>query len=322
MKIEQAKRIPIQKLAQDFGARYSHDDRQGNIWYFSPFRPDEKTASFKINPNLNTWHDFGMSSTSLHRKQGAGGDVIDLCCDLHALDRRLGIKDALNILLKYVPGGIEKTVDTQTKYQPTKAKAYSARYKILKQYDRITHYGLKDELVRRKITIELAEIYLKQAQIIDTVRNSKYYVFLFENDKGGHEVIIPNPKRGTTFKTCIGAKASTRILNSDERTKSVDVFEGVFDFLSWLEIMGKKIPTNHSFILNSVSMAAEVAEKILAFKDTAISVYLYLDNDEAGYQTTHWMAELLQENFSVGGMEQLYEGHKDLSEYWMKKKFI
>src|SRR6478609_4932281 len=40
---------------------------RNDYWFISPFR-DEKTASFKVNRDLNRWYDFG---------DGKGGNLID-----------------------------------------------------------------------------------------------------------------------------------------------------------------------------------------------------------------------------------------------------
>ncbi|MEO6285451.1 MAG: CHC2 zinc finger domain-containing protein [Dyadobacter sp.] len=41
--------------------------RNVDNWYLSPFR-NERTASFKVNRNLNRWFDFGI---------GSGGNLVD-----------------------------------------------------------------------------------------------------------------------------------------------------------------------------------------------------------------------------------------------------
>lgn len=317
MNITDAKQIPLQKLVEEFGGRYSHTDRKGELWFFSPFRPDERTASFKVNPKLNTWHDFGLAGTSIHRKQGSGGDVLDLWCDYHFKDRRIGIKEALVALEKL--GHFARRGEGFQKEQRNKLKPIQnqqPRYKILKIADRITFTGLKDELSRRRISLTLANLYLKQGYILDTESKKKYHGFLFENDKGGYEVSIPNPQRQECFKTCIGPKASTRVLSNNEEANSADVFEGFWDFLSWLEFKNIQRPHNHSYILNSTSLVNEVCEKLQAFNETVKYVFLFMDNDEAGYQATHAIAVQLEENFKVGSLEQFYKGYKDLNEFW------
>lgn len=319
MKIADAKLIPVALLTEKLGGRYSHTDRKGDLWFFSPFRPDEKTASFKINEKLNKWHDFGMSRTFAHQNQGSGGDITDLWCDYHFKDRRLGLPDALQALeqLSRFAGRGDGLQHQQRQEKPT-VQNQTPRYKILKIADRITFPGLKDELQRRRISLKLANLYLKQGYILDIETGKKYNGFLFENDKGGHEVSIPNPQRGECFKTCIDQKASTRILVSDEKN-SADVFEGFWDFLSWLEFKGILQPQNHSYILNSTSMVGEVCNKLIAFKETVKYVFLFMDNDEAGYQATHAIAEKLEEDgLKVASLEQFYKGYKDLNQFWCK----
>ena len=59
MDIESMKHYPL----EDFLARLGHHpvQRRANaIWYRSPHR-EERTPSFKVNPEKNLWYDFGAS---------------------------------------------------------------------------------------------------------------------------------------------------------------------------------------------------------------------------------------------------------------------
>lgn len=324
MNIEQAKAIPVQKLVETLGGRYSHTDRKGDLWFYSPFRPEEKTASFKINEKLNTWHDFGLSNTVGHKGQGSGGDVIDLWCDYHYKDRRSGIKEALQGLEQLGNFSLrERGLQHQQSKEKPPVSISIPRYKILKIDNSIVFTGLKDELQRRRISLKLANQYLKQGHILDMDTNREYTAFLFENDKGGYEVSIPNPSKGECFKTCIGPKASTRILSHNDEVNSADVFEGFWDFLSWLELKNIRTPRNHTYVLNSVSMVSEVCDKITAFKETVNYVFLFMDNDTAGYQATQAFTENLErEDFKVGSFANFYDVYKDLNEFYRKLKDI
>ena len=54
--IDRMKKMPI----EDFLARLGHHpvQRRANaVWYRSPYR-EEKTPSFKVNPEKNLWYDF------------------------------------------------------------------------------------------------------------------------------------------------------------------------------------------------------------------------------------------------------------------------
>jgi hypothetical protein len=317
MNITEAKQIPLQTLVEHLGGRYSHTDRKGDHWYHSPFRPDEQTASFKINEKLNTWHDFGLSQTFAHQNQGSGGDILDLWCDYHFKNRRDGIKEALQALedlSKVARRGDNHVGQTKRTERPA-AKSAQPTFKIVKIARRISHRGLLQELQRRKVSVELAELYLKQGQILNTVNGKTYYGFLFENSKGGYELSIPNPEKGTSFKTCIGAKAITYFPPAKEKN-SADVFEGFFDFLSWLEIKKLKHPMHHTFVLNSNSLAGDACEQIITMNDRLNYIFLFLDNDTSGYETTHAMALALEPyDFQVASMDGFYKGFKDLSEY-------
>jgi len=323
MNITEAKQISLAFIVEHLGGKYSHTDRQGNQHYYSPFR-EEKTPSFKINADMVSWYDFGQpGSITIQGKvmQGAGGDVLDLWNDKHNRNRQQGLSETLKELQQFKQDGFrgEHLQVTQQKEKPA-VQNQQPRFKILKKSDRITHFGLKEELVRRRISFELAALYLKQGEILDTVTNKKYYGFLFGNDKGGYEFSVPNPHKDSSFKNCIGPKGITYFEPAKEKN-SADVFEGFFDFLSWLEIKKVKHPINHTFVLNSNSLAGEATERIISMSDEVKYVFLFLDNDNSGYQTTHAIALALEPHgFEIAGMEGFYKGFKDVSNYIIKNQ--
>src|SRR5437588_13130342 len=83
MNIKQAKQLDM----VDYLAKLGHHPtrvQHPHYWYRSPLR-DEKTASFKVNKNRNTWKDFGT---------GERGDLVDFGveyfkCDKSAFLQRL-----------------------------------------------------------------------------------------------------------------------------------------------------------------------------------------------------------------------------------------
>lgn len=59
MNSKQAKELSLPNFLHQLG--YAPVHRRGNdIWYTSPFRPNEQTPSFKIDYSKNFWFDFGM----------------------------------------------------------------------------------------------------------------------------------------------------------------------------------------------------------------------------------------------------------------------
>jgi hypothetical protein len=77
MNLVQAKSIPIRVLLAALGYQPAHmDDRNGELWYRSPFR-EEAQPSFKLTPSGKGWYDHGL---------GKGGGIIDFCMDYWRTD--------------------------------------------------------------------------------------------------------------------------------------------------------------------------------------------------------------------------------------------
>ena len=356
MQIDQIRNIPLYQLVQHFGGKYSHTDRQGHDWYFSVFRPAEKTPSFKINPKSNRWHDFGHAAHSSTSTNGSGGDGFDLWCDYHGKDRRGGFKEALAALRNFAGSAVKDRTAPLAARPPNRvqkdevghaATTGQSRFKILKLHDRIFYASLTEEIRRRRVSPELASRYLNQVYLQDTLKpDKKQNGFAFANDKGGQEISIPNPAKGTSFKTSTRPKSSTSF--KVRYSNKLFVFEGVWDFLSWMEMRDTPEPEHNIIVLNSLSFCGEIVAKLTAARARQIAlekeaeelraagkeltqqhreaaaeridtILLFLDNDDAGMKATHFMSdELIAHDFTVRPMESLYKNHKDLNDYWAK----
>ena len=79
--VEEVKNTDIVDYLATLGFKPSKISRN-DYWFISPFR-DEKTASFKVNRNLNRWYDFG---------EGKGGNLIDFGIRFH----QCSVKDFLD----------------------------------------------------------------------------------------------------------------------------------------------------------------------------------------------------------------------------------
>ena len=317
MQISQAKEIPLYLVVEALGGTHSHTARNGDQYYFSPFRPQERTASFIINEKTNTWHDFGLSGN----KYRNGGDIIDLWCDHHNLDRKAGIPIALEALQAYsnVPATEYRRIENKASAMTDNDRQIidaEPRFKIVKLHNKIFFPEIVAEVQRRRISMEVANLYLKQVYLKDSEKPDRHMNGLaFANMKGGYEISIPNTTTGKSFKTSTRPKAPSFIKGQD--ATGINIFEGFWDFLSLLEMEKTIIPKYDTYVLNSVSFAGEVIETIKQFHQNIKSILLYLDNDEAGFWTTKIItSELKNSKNDILIKQKSYSNYKDLNDLW------
>lgn len=299
MDLEQVKSVPISYLAERLGGRFAykrgHDD-----WWYSPFRPEEKTPSFKIDTRTNFWKDFGHHLP--------GGSVIDLYLDFNGIDRRDkdGIKQALEYISELSP------VDV-VPIKRTMVREYSDRFKIIAQSDKIWADPLKLELHRRCFQKSIVETYVNQVQVLDTKTGRKFFGLGMQNDLGSMEICEPK-RGGDNFKLCINKKAITTL----EGKGDVFIFEGWSDFITWVHVEPTLEYQSH-IILNSTSLVHETEKVLKELKPE--NAYLFMDNDRAGEVATAGLADILLElDIPLRAMNHIYEGHKDLNEWYVANR--
>ena len=119
------------------------------------------------------------------------------------------------------------------------------------------------------------------------------------NDSGGYEI------RNTYYKGCIKAKDITTIPNASNA--ELNVFEGMFDYLSAIQINGAV--TNKTIILNSLANLSRIKNVLPSYN----KVNVFFDNDPAGRIAT---TELQGEYGNiVTDYSRIYNGYKDYNEY-------
>lgn len=160
MNIEHAKPTPLERLVERLGGKFSRKGTGSEQLYFSPFRPDERTASFKIDTKTNTWHDFARTS-----KLDAHRDIIDLWTDYNNLPRRDGsaVKKALEALVQDFGSMPPLKVREHHTAKAIETAAHPPRYRIMKAPGKIWLDSLKAEVSRRRLSLSIVQPYLKQA---------------------------------------------------------------------------------------------------------------------------------------------------------------
>ena len=281
MNSEQAKQIKIEEYLHRIGINPTKQSGN-NLWYKSPLR-NETEPSFKVNRNINQWHDFGS---------GDKGNIIDLAMKLHNTN---SVSEALQFIERAVP--ITSTPSFSFRQQDVLGKMENIIVQPL------THPALIQLLNERKITTNLAQKYCKE--VYYSLNGKHYFAIAFPNDNGGYETLNPY------FKGCIPPKEITTF---DRKTATVNLFEGFMDYLSLLTLQAKQADIS-AVVLNSVNNL----DKAIPFLSKHTKINAFLDNDEAGKQALEKLQKL---NLPVADISKRYADFKDVNDYLCGKKLL
>ncbi|NMA74236.1 MAG: hypothetical protein GX963_08790 [Bacteroidales bacterium] len=283
MNLEEIKKISIASYLQSIGCEI-RENRNYYGMYQSPYRSDTQ-ASLKVDYGKNLWHDFGT---------GEGGSIIDLVMKV----QNCNFKKALEYLQK--EGFTKTSFSFHRNIFHEKRKSPLVIISVLP----ISSKGLIQYLHSRRIPLEVATNYCKEVHF--QIGEKPYYSIGFKNDSDGYIL------RNKFCKQCTSSDITT-FQFFDNCYNECLVFEGFFDFLSYLTLQDiKKIKTNTA-VLNSVTNI----NKALPFLKKHKKVLTYFDNDDAGKKATL----LIQKNdLSLHDKSSLYLGYNDLNEFLIKMK--
>ena len=281
MDIESMKRFPI----EDFLARLGHHpvQRRANaVWFRSPYR-EEKTPSFKVNPEKNLWYDFG---------EGKGGNIFALAGEFirsgdFIMQARYVAEVAGMPVQDYKPHNV---IDTHR----TAGVSFEDIELLPLQNRALLHY-----LQERGIPSAIAIANCKEMRY--TTHGKRYFAVAFGNGSGGYEI------RNPFFKGCVPPKDVTLLPSG---STACNVHEGFMDYLS-ARALGIGNGEDH-LVLNSVSNVARAYRHL----DGYGQIKCYLDNDEAGRRTLEALGTRYGER--VSDCSGIYGGCKDLNEHLQK----
>lgn len=277
LSIQKAKEMDIVDYLSGLGYKPAKI-RNSDYWYLSPLR-NEKTPSFKVNRRLNRWYDHGL---------GKGGNLIDFAI----LYQNCTIGEFL-----------QKFNDDFSFHQPVfrhpEPLKTEKKLNILQDYS-VSSFALLRYIEQRRIPIDIADQFCREVRY--ELNDKIYYGIGFKNDSGGYEI------RNPYFKTSSSPKDITTIKN---KAKEAIVFEGFFDFLSFMTIHKNQTANESDFvILNSVSFF----EKARPFMEQHESIRLYLDRDTTGQNYSCYALSLSQK---YKDESNLYKHHKDFNNWIM-----
>jgi len=254
--------------------------------YYCPYRED-RNASFKVDYNKNIWCDFGTNE---------GGSIIDLVMKMESCS----FHEAANSLEgKCADVQISSCTDKNFSFHGDNPSI------IIQSIIPITHPKLVAWVQERKVDLELANRYCREVHYQN--QSGQFFSVGFRNDKGGYELNSP-----PDFKSCISPKEITTIRNNSDTCL---VFEGFWDFLSYLTIQKIERTKHDVNVLNSVANVQKATDFLKSHKE----IYTYLDNDDAGRKAT----ELIKSaHLTVYNRSTQFAEYKDLNDYLRGKKQV
>lgn len=234
-----------------------------DYYYLSPLR-DERTPSFKVNRQKNVWYDHGI---------GKGGDLIKFGILYH----KCSIGELLNLLWNYrnkLPF-VSHQLYFPCNHIPEAGGnklSNSGKVEILDSYP-LTSRELLAYLKRRGIPFSIANKCCKEVEF--SLYGKRHVVIGFPNNSGGFEL------RSEHYKGSSSPKGITFVDNNNEH---LVVFEGFFNYLSYLTTSQKDISPQANFlILNSLSYFKKSRDLMEKYAE----VHLFLDRDKAGINHTN-----------------------------------
>lgn len=252
--------------------------------YYSPFR-QESTPSFWVNPAINRYKDFGSSET--------GDDIIQLVQQLDRCSFSVAIER-----LSHFAGMESKPVFSFS--GPLKLESTTAQIRSIKL---LSNTQLVRYVESRKISFPIARRYCQEVYFQQGEKN--LFALGFANDKGGYAL-----RNGVGAKRNLGPAGYTTILSTTP-AETVNVFEGMFDFLSALEYYQRQTPTFPTLVLNSTTNLESALPALSQYRQ----INAYLDNDRAGKEA---FARLSKLEISLFDRSRLYASHKDFNAFWLE----
>lgn len=295
--------VPTRLKVADVLVNYGKDvsfTRNGLIK--SPFR-EERTPSFHILAGGYGWVDFG---------DGTKGGVIDLVMRLEHCDRYFAIKRIIEIKNGgrfFVPTS-KQTLRSAYRQSPA-LKVVSSSY--------VSDGTLLRYASGRGISEDVLRMYCREVTVRTGRSGSAQCYIGFPNNGDGH--VLRSAVSGSGGKRCTNSAptylAPDGMITAEPADCTIVVFEGFFDFLSFIERRRSEhgiLPGCDICVLNSVTNMKRSLNFILGHE----SIDLFLDNDKAGRTTSEAIIESAQ-GISVMDHSGEYAGYGDLNEFHMKE---
>ena len=254
---------------------YPVESKGSEYLYLSPFR-NEKKPSFLVNPKKNCWYDFGIVGQT-------DWGLIGFIKKYYAIDE---FKECLKVLAEVME------LPTQDfKCSSTERKTV---LELIREED-ITDPKVIEYIKSRKVSLTTTKKYLRQC--IFKFYDQERLGLSYSNSLGGTEILALDG-----MKCSLKNKSYTFIAGDGD----YNVFEGMFDMISYLYLIKKRRSARNIIVLNSVTSIHKAMNEI----DPLATVHSFLDRDKAGIEAT----SVLSSNFRCIDHSPQYEGYNDLND--------
>ena len=274
-------KFPISRILFEYGIVES---RIRNL-YSSPFQP-ERIATFHVDPIRNVWFDDVL---------GSGGTNVQL---VQMLDN-CPASDAVT----YIRQLMAETA--RAVQQPAPRTGRAIEIVLIKD---IGMRYLTEYIEGRGIPVATARMYCSELVTRNPRKNRRYNAVGFLNNNGGFIIRTPTGFRCTT-KDGITTIDREGMRSSEPSSGAAAVFEGFFDFLSFLVMKGLEKPDIDVVVLNSTSNMS----RAIAYLKRHSMVEAFLDNDESGRLCLKTMRTAMP-GVSIIDRSALYAHYRDLNE--------
>ena len=313
MNSHQAKQIDLPNLMSRLGYEPTAIKKGGNeYWYRSPFR-SEKDASFHTSylGGKWIWKDFG----------DIGGTVIDFVMRHERLN---SVKEALSYLEGIYPanslesasrvkrsGTVSKSQPTLFSFQqqspPQEGNFENRELEFIKAHQ-IQNPVIFSYLSKRGIPTHLSERYLREVRYRNNKTGKEFFAFGMGNRSGGYEIRAASDEY--KFKSALIVRDISVINGQSQEGKTVNIFEGMLDFLSLVAMFNVSRLSGDSIVMHSLS---SFQQTIIAIKSMGYEkVNLFLDNNRAGKEYSQKFQFDLGE--TVISQSHLFEPYEDIND--------
>ena len=274
MNCEQIKeKVSIRSVLESFN-QFPAKQNSNTAFYFAIDR-EEKKPSLCVDFVKNKAFDFGT---------GKGYDVVSIVQQMN----QCSVSDALDYLKNF---DIPENSLKMTKRESDK------NYEI--EVQEIEHPALIQYFKSRKVYEQRHLV----KEIHYQINGKNFFGIGFFNNSGGVEI------RNKYSKICLGKKDVTWIKNPRNEKKEVCIFEGFFDFLTYLNLPNAQNSNSDYLILNSTAMFYKIEEELKTYH----KIVLFLDNDLNAKTLTE---KIIGKYENVEDCSVLYRDFKDLNEWF------